>query len=408
MSLFSLLHQWMTSRPQARRQTLPHPGRNFRPRLEALERREVLSFASPVSYAAVPSSAMVVADLNGDGKPDLVTLTKSTGLGQSNGVIQVRQNNGDGTFGAGRTLPVVGGIAAPVTTAVTVGDVNGDGKPDIVFADWSRTTLTSTIGVWLGDGQGGFSLGPLSTRTLPPFVASFSSLAVAHLGGLGTNVVAVPASGGSVYVANYLNAGTGAWTNLQRYSIPSINNWTSNPVQLAVGDVNGDGKPDLVVTTPGASTSYVSVLLNTGNSLTAAKTYAVGGIPTALAVGDVNGDGKPDIVTANANGTVSVLAGLNNGTFAATQNDAVGGPANSLALADVNHDGRLDIVTTGTTETDVLLNSDGGFAAYQKVGPAGSKVVAADFNGDGFPDLALLDASGSALDVLLNNADWGK
>jgi hypothetical protein len=393
----------MTGRPQARRQTSRHSIRNFQPRLEELEPREVLSFASPVSYAALPSSAMVVADLNGDGKPDLVSLTKS-----SPGKFQVRLNNGDGTFSAAETLPAFLGLGPASVNAVTVGDVNGDGKPDIVFAAYSRTTLTSTIGVWLGDGQGGFSPGPLSSKTLSPFAASFSSLAVAHLGGLGTNVVAVPASGGSVYVANYLNAGTGAWTNLQRYSIPSINNWTSNPVQLAVGDVNGDGKPDIVVTTPGASTSYVSVLLNTGNSMTAAKPYAVGGVPTALAVGDVNGDGRPDIVTANTNGTVSVLAGLGNGTFAAAQNYAVGGPANSLALADVNHDGRLDIVTTGATETDVLLNNGGGFAAYQKVGPAGSNVVAADFNGDGYPDLALLDASGSALDVLLNNADWGK
>src|SRR5262249_57538896 len=83
-----------------------------------------------------------------------------------------------------------------------------------------------------------------------------------------------------------------------------------------------------------------------------------------------------------------------------------GGGGASVAVGDFNHDGKLDIVTTGA-ETDVLLNNgDGTFGTAQKVGPAGKSVVAADFNGDGFPDLAQIDPSGTSIDVLVNKADW--
>ena len=77
-----------------------------------------------------------------------------------------------------------------------------------------------------------------------------------------------------------------------------------------------------------------------------------------------------------------------------------------MAVGDFNHDGKLDIVTTGA-EMDVLLNNGNGtFGTAQKAGPAGSNVIVADFNGDGFPDLAQIDPSGSSIHVLLNNGNW--
>src|SRR5262249_45573274 len=104
----------------------------------------------------------------------------------------------------------------------------------------------------------------------------------------------------------------------------------------------------------------------------------------------------------------SVLLGNGDGTFAAPQTYALPGSANSIALGDFNQDGTLDIATTGP-EIDVLLNNGNGtFGAAQNEGPAGSSVLVADFNGDGFPDLAQSDAAGGTIDVLLNNADWSK
>jgi hypothetical protein len=179
---------------------------------------------------------------------------------------------------------------------------------------------------------------------------------------------------------------------------------------VAVGDFNGDGKPDLAVTAPFSSTVWV-LPNNGGGSGTfgTGQQFAVGGPPTALAVGDFNGDGKPDlavtVVTSSGATTsygVSVLQNLGGGTFAAARTYAVGGSATSIAVGDFNKDGKLDIVTTGT-EMDLLLNNGyGTFGAAQKVGPAGSQVVVADFNGDGFPDLAQIDASGADIDLLLS------
>jgi hypothetical protein len=135
-------------------------------------------------------------------------------------------------------------------------------------------------------------------------------------------------------------------------------------------------------------------------------------VPTgdnAVALGDVNGDGKLDVVTANGtSNSVSVFAGNGDGTFNTTtaQTYAVGGAAYAIALGDFNHDGKLDIATTGAQMNVLLNNAAGAFGTAQQVGPAGSALVVGYFNRAGFPDLAQIDASGAAIDVVLNNADW--
>jgi hypothetical protein len=370
-------------------------GPRFRPQLETLEGRDVPSFGAPVAYGSGEPVALVTGDVNGDGKPDLITITFT---GNS---IAVRLNNGKGTgtFGA----PIGASIGGPLgATALAVGPHLG--KPTIYVASYDP-----------GNGTGGmtsFSFFQLTKKgTLievggwasnPPIDASLSSIALADLNGDGqTDLVAVPDDGGNVYV---FRGSSGGFSSVQNYYVPSTL-VSSVPAQVAVGDVNGDGKPDIVMTSPGLS--CVSVLLNKGNgTFGTAQSYAVGGVPTAVAVGDVSGDGKLDVVTTNSNGTVSMLLGPGNGTFGAAQNYAIGGPANSVVLGDFNHDGHLDIATTGSKEMDLLLNNGSGtFAAYQKIGPAGSSVVAADFNGDGYLDLAEIDASPNTIDVLLNQAN---
>jgi hypothetical protein len=206
----------------------------------------------------------------------------------------------------------------------------------------------------------------------------------------------------------------------------------AEPLGVAVADFNGDGRPDLAAAN--ANSNTVSVLLNTTAagastpSFAAQQTFAVGKAPTALAVGDFNGDGRPDLVVSNLNdGTVSVLlnttaAGASTPSFAAQQTFSVGTGPRGIAVADLNGDGRPDlavanfgIVMTPGTTMSVLLNTTTvgagsvAFAAQQvfTVGKNPWAVVAADLNGDGRPDLAVTNNADKTVSVLLNGTPAG-
>ena len=168
----------------------------------------------------------------------------------------------------------------------------------------------------------------------------------------------------------------------------------NNPWHLAAADLDGDGKPDLVVANSGSAT--VGVLMGTGDgAFRAAVTYAVGATPVGVAVGDLDGDGRLDLVVANATpGTVSVLRGLGDGTFAARVDYAAGSTPYRPALADLDGDGDLDLAVPnnlGSGTLSVLRNNgDGTFAARvaYAVGNSPYQAIAADLDGDGDLDLA--------------------
>ena len=188
---------------------------------------------------------------------------------------------------------------------------------------------------------------------------------------------------------------------------PAANYGAGNaPQSVAVGDFNGDGKPDLA--TANITGSNVSVLLGTGTgSFAAAVNYGAGANPFSVAVGDFNGDGKPDLATANYNGAnVSVLLGTGTGSFAAAVNYGAGTNPYSVAVGDFNGDSKPDLATAnfGDANVSVLLGTGtGSFAAAVNYGtstnPAG--VAVGDFNSDGHPDLATANYNSANVSVLL-------
>ena len=137
-------------------------------------------------------------------------------------------------------------------------------------------------------------------------------------------------------------AGTGSRTGLGSSSV-------------AIGDMSGDGKPDLVATNLTGNT--VSVLLGNGDGTFQAKVdYGTGVSPGSTAIGDVSGDGKPDLVTANAtSSTVSVLLGNGDGTFQAKVDYGTGASPQSVAIGDVTGDGKPDLVTANHTGFSVSV-----------------------------------------------------
>jgi hypothetical protein len=185
---------------------------------------------------------------------------------------------------------------------------------------------------------------------------------------------------------------------------------------VAVADVNGDAKPDVV--TANLFSNNVSILLGTGSgSFGAANNFAVGNSPDSVAIADLNGDGKPDLAVANGGSPyVSVLLNTTppnatTPTFGAATNSAVGAPRNdSVAIADFNGDGKLDLVTANqvignnSLGVSVLLGDGiGSFGAAINL-TAGTRPIGlaiADLNGDGKPDIVTANLINS-VSVLLN------
>jgi hypothetical protein len=195
----------------------------------------------------------------------------------------------------------------------------------------------------------------------------------------------------------------------------------TNPDAIAVGDFNGDGKPDLAVVNGGAYPQYqgsVSILLNQGNGTFApAVSYPVEHSPVAVAVGDFNGDGKLDLAVVNrfsstvgTPGTVSILLGKGDGTFTPGSTITVGMVAGGVAAGDFRGNGKLDLAVTNFNDKTVSIllgQGDGTFAApvNYNVGDSPSGVAVGDFNRDGKLDLVVVNSLDNTATILLGKGD---
>jgi hypothetical protein len=304
---------------------------------------------SPNTSAVFSGGApLVAADFDGDGILDLAICNGGYDTALALNHIAVRRGAGDGTFGPAAvyaTGPISMGnpYEGLYPRVIRAGDLNGDGHKDIVVGYQGTSDFSAMLG--------------------------------------GTSGLAPPVLGGGPYV-------------------------DSQEEGIAVGDVNGDGKLDVLRV--GLNYTRLSVMLGTGaGTFQAGASYSLAAAAGGIALGDFNRDGKVDAAVSLIGGHVAVFLGNGDGTFRAPATyslDASQDQTGSLTIADMNGDGAPDIVVVSGTSTvgdngsvSVLLNAgDGTFTlkSTQSLGaqrtPPG-EVAVADFTGDGVPDVIVAD-----------------
>ena len=304
--------------------------------------------------------SVAVGDFNADGKPDLAVTDYNGGL------VWVLLNT---TASGAATPSYAAAVSFTVGThpeSVAVGDFNADGKPDLVVANFGGG-VGAIMGVSVLLNTTAASAVTPTFATAANFAAGSGpiSVAVGDFNGDSNPDLAVADNGGGVSVLLNTTAASAATP-----SYAAAVNFAAGaaPFAVAVGDFNGDGKLDLAVA---SYSGELSVLLNTAAasaitpSYAAAVNFTAGTNPQSVAVGDFNGDGKPDLAVAN-NGSSNVSVLLNTTTvgaatpsYATAVNFAAGSGPFSVAVGDFNSDSKSDLAVANQTSNNVsvLLNS---------------------------------------------------
>ena len=369
------------------------------------------AFAASVPYTTpdgiYDACATRLGDLNGDGKPEIVNSNCT------DDTITIYVNDGSGGFAQGvyynvSSLAASGAVLVPHTNpvAASIGDVNGDGFPDIVVTN----NYSGDVTVLLGNGDGtvgtasvGYAVGGSPVR---PAI-------VADLNGDGLADVAVPDDFYSfVYMKGY---GDGTFQAAVDTYAPASDGGSPHGFDIATGDLNGDGFADVVIGNCCDVGVGVTVFLSNPNGgLLPGVNYGSGGGMKYVAIADFDGDGKLDIAASDqSNGVVQIFKGDGTGAFTATNSYSSGAgtpmPA-AVVVADVNKDGHPDLVVANSNGSSigVLVNDGtGGFLPVTEYPVCSStdQVSVADVNGDGFADIVAPIPSCTGVATMLNAGD---
>ena len=353
---------------------------------------------SPISIPGEPGN-VVIGDMNNDKKPDLVVA-----CGKSRG-ITILLGKGDGQFGSPASTTTVPDSPGEMA----LGDVNGDGKVDLAIV----THDSYGVMLLLGDGIGGLAVAPNSPIVMKVGQKPHThGLAVADMNRDNKlDLVTVNNADNDVSIAFGDGRGGFAIAPGSPFAVgPS-------PYPHAIGDVNSDGRLDIVATATATGPSRaqqlplsraLTLLLSDGRGgFRASRLPLRTGEPWFAVISDVNGDRKPDIVATHHDlSQLSVMLGDGRGGFV----EATGSPfdfghqAFHAVVADVNRDGKMDVMAVAGDSVRVMLGDGrGGFATGPATltGRGTWRLDMADLNGDGKMDLATSNSESGTVSVLL-------
>jgi uncharacterized repeat protein (TIGR01451 family) len=357
---------------------------------------------------SVSATAIQAADLNGDGRSDLVT---ANGGGLSGAGIEaaVLLNDGTGHFTSSNFDT---GQGAPQGFAL--GDFNGDARPDIVFTDYNSAYVT----IFFNNGSGAFGQTPtkvtFSTQGQTPLTRRIQS-ADLNRDGKADLLVSTPGTNG---IQVLLGNGNGSFTQAAPVNFGSLY------LLIAVADLNADAVPDLILGGGGSDSRQLAVRLGEGTGNFGAAIVSPDTKITAYAAtGDFNGDGKADIAASDVvivpgsppqnpayTNAVSILLGDGAGHFVPRSSFATSNSLPNITVGDFNADAKPDVAfTTGGSDVTVLSgDGTGGFGTPIQINTGASNstggvfgIVASDFDGDTKLDIAASDYSRGA--VVLKN-----
>jgi len=355
-------------------------------------------------FASAPGSSfavgnrpvdVAVGEVNGDGKLDILTAN-----GGSNDVT-VLLGNGKDDFTAAPNSPLAAGASPHL---ITLADFNRDNKLDLALTGHDSYNVM----VWLGNDSGSFTPAPDSPFTVlnetPPHN---HGLVIGDVNNDG-NLDLATSNHGHHSVSVLLGNGKGNFTSVAGSPFAV----GRGPYPLAAADLNQDGKLDLI--TPNVASNNATVLLGDGNaSFTAAagSPYPVLNRPYNVAIGEINGDAKLDLaITHDDINDMTILWGDGNGGFQRAPNSPynLGRRGYKVIIVDVNNDAKKDLIVShplSSRNVTVLLNDgSGGFAAAPgspfSAGSEPNSLAIGDMNGDGKLDIVAANFAGNDVTIL--------
>jgi hypothetical protein len=359
------------------------------------------TFQAGVPYAVGNGPvALVAASLRGNGTPDLVTVNRAANT------FSVLLGNGDGTFSSSQDF-----VAGNSPIAIAAGDFNSDGHADLAIVNFQDSTLS----VPLGRGDGSF----IAARSYKSGLES-KAIAAGDLNGDGrTDLVVANFCGTDAACADKGTATVFLADADGSYRADSTISLGSGPVALALADLNGDNKLDLIAANRDDKT--LEILPGNGDGTFGEPvTYTLVANPRALFAGDFNGDGKTDLAiasdcgqnTCSQPGTLDIWLGRGDLRLASSATYAVGYSPVSIAGGDLRSSGHIDLAVANTCGSDstcksngtaTLLSGDGtgkfASAGDVAIGSSPSSIAIGNLTGSGL-DLAVAQRGSNQIAVL--------